>query len=335
MLAVSLSEAKKYSNNPVLIARDIHDEKKNIYYVEDSALPCQNCPEENPLNMLTKKQIWSLRKKYKISARVLKKIEKCYKNPNSTEFELGKECESLEVRIFLEELENLIINSLKTEVRLGKNTEWIPFYDPADITTKNMHSTFSGPSSSGKTTICSKCIKYNFPDAQAWIFGPLVTKDKVWLDLYRERGKKKIKLIDSDKVTVPIHLDEITKKKQNILVCDDPDSMMKMNRDLISSLCETGLFHGRHVGLLCMTIAHDSFSRKVGSVKAQACESARSFVFPNIARHVTTKYLKNRLGMSAKLIADIYKFVKPIDRWLMVKTDHPVLCLTATGCKLL
>ncbi len=84
-----------------------------------------------------------------------------------------------------------------------------------------------------------------------------------------------------------------------------------------------------------MTIAHDSFSRKVGSVKAQACESARSFVFPNIARHVTTKYLKNRLGMSAKLIADIYKFVKPIDRWLMVKTDHPVLCLTATGCKLL
>jgi len=90
MLAVSLSEAKKYSNNPVLIARDIHDEKKNIYYVEDSALPCQNCPEENPLNMLTKKQIWSLRKKYKISARVLKKLRSVTKTQTALSLSLAR-----------------------------------------------------------------------------------------------------------------------------------------------------------------------------------------------------------------------------------------------------
>ena len=216
MLAVSLSEAKKFSNNPVLIARDINDEKKNLYWVENSQLPCQNCPTDNPLNMLTKKQIWTLRKKYKISARVLKKIEKCYQDPKSTEVDLGRECQSLETRIFLEELETAILSKLKTEVRLDKNTEWIPYYNSEEMTTRNQHSTFSGPSASGKTTICSKCILYNFPEAQCWIFGPLVSKDRIWLNLLKQMGKKRIKLIDSEKVTVPIHLDEITKKAKYI-----------------------------------------------------------------------------------------------------------------------
>ena len=54
MLAIGLTEGKKFSKAPMLIARDIHNEKKNLYWVEDSALPCQNCKDNNPLKMLVK-----------------------------------------------------------------------------------------------------------------------------------------------------------------------------------------------------------------------------------------------------------------------------------------
>jgi hypothetical protein len=131
-------------------------------------------------------------------------------------------------------------------------------------------------------------------------------------------------------------LDEITQSnKSSLLVLDDPDAMEPRSRNILQNLCSEGLFHGRHRGLCCMSIQHDSFSRKLGSTKAQSVEATRIFCFPNISRHVTTKMLKNRLGMSAKLIQSIYKFILPSDRWMMVKLDHPVLCLTPTGCKLL
>ena len=335
MLAVGLIEAKKFSSSPMLIARDIHNEKKHLYWVEDSALPCQNCKDNNPLKMLDAKRIWQLRKKYKISARVLRKIEACYSNPKSEDIDLGKDGQSLNCRLFLGDIEDDIIRTLKTEIRLDKNTEYIPFYDEDEIRNTNMHSTFQGPSGAGKTTIAAKVILYNFPDTKAWIFGPLVSKSKIWKELQHDRGKKKTLLIDSGKVQVPIALEEVTQSRTSLLCLDDPDAMEPRSRHILQNLCSEGLFHGRHLGLTCFSIQHDSFSRKLGSTKAQSVESTRIFCFPNISRHVTTKMLKNRLGMNAKLIQSIYKFIVSSDRWLMIKLDHPVLCLTATGCKLL
>jgi len=254
----------------------------------------------------------------------------------SEEIELGKDGEKLNCRLFLGDIESDIIGKLKSEIRLDKNTEWIPFYDEDTIRNTNMHSTFQGPSNSGKTTIASKCIYYNFPDTTCWIFGPMVSRSTIWLELMKDRGKKKTKLIDSGKVQVPIALEEIThNSKPSLLLLDDADAMLPRSRAILQDLCSKGLFHGRHLGLCCFCITHDSFSRKLSSTKAQACEATRTFIFPNIAKHVSVKFLKNRLGMSNKLIAEIYDFVQPRDRWMMIKLDHPVLALTATGCKLL
>ena len=90
MLAVGLQQARKFSKSPQLIARNLNDERKNLYWVEDSILPCQNCEEQNPLSMLEPERIWKLRKQYGISASVLRKIEACYKDPSNTSVKLGK-----------------------------------------------------------------------------------------------------------------------------------------------------------------------------------------------------------------------------------------------------
>ena len=79
MLAVGLKQAKEYSKNPVLIAKCQNNSKNDLYYVPEGILPCQNC-ETNPLELLTKKEIFALKKKYKVSAKLLKKVEECYAN---------------------------------------------------------------------------------------------------------------------------------------------------------------------------------------------------------------------------------------------------------------
>ena len=336
MLSIGLNQAQEFSKNPILIARDINNEKKNLYWVEDSALPCQNC-DKNPLSMLDSKQIWKLRRKYKISTKVMKKIEQCYKNPTSDHVDIGKAGESLDCRLFLREIEDDIISSLKTEVRLDKNTRFVPFFDENALRENNYHATYSGPSNSGKTTIAAKVIQNNFENAITFVFAPMATRSRIWTQLRKDLGKKHIKLIDSGQISVPISLHEIAGKSTPVvIVIDDADSMHPpRSRMLIQNLATEALFHGRHLNCTVQQINHDSFSRKLGSTKAQAVESSRIFVFPNVSRHVCTKMLKARLGMSKKVIDGIYKWLVPSDRWMMIKLDHPTLVLTATGCKLL
>ena len=336
MLAVGISQAKQFSKEPILIARDLNDDSKHIYWVEDAPLPCQNCDSQNPLSMLEPERIWKLRKTYGISPKILKKIETCYKDPKSESIQLGKAGKQLNCRLFLKSIEDDIIKKLKTTVRLDENADLCPYYDEALVRERNTHSILQGPSCSGKTTLCQKIIMNNFEQATVWVFGPLVSKCKIWLEMLRERGKKKTKIIDSSKVQVPVDIREISHPKNPSILClDDPDAMEPRSRQLLQDLCSASLFHGRHLGVTCFQICHDSFSRKLSSQKAAACEATRIFCFPNIARHVTTKMLKSRLGMSNKLIKEIYNFIKPSDRWMMVKLDHPVLVLTQTGCKLL
>ena len=78
MLAVGLQQAKLYSKKPCLLARDLHDETKNIYWVEDAALPCLSCKDNSPLSLVTKKQIFQLKKKIVLMKMNLQKISSHY-----------------------------------------------------------------------------------------------------------------------------------------------------------------------------------------------------------------------------------------------------------------
>ena len=331
MLAVGLKQAKEYSKKPILIAKCQNNEKNNLYYVEEGILPCQNCASTNPLELLSKKEIYALKRKFRVSSKLMKRVEECYSN-SETEVNIENECKSLAGKIFVEELESKILNRLKKEIRL-ENVDWLPYYDPETIRQFNQHTVLNGPSGVGKSTLVTRIIR-TIPEATSWCFGPLISKDPVFKDLQKEMTKRKVKLVDSHKISTPIDIHEISGNKVNILVVDDPDSMGDELKH-ISDLCTQSLFHGRHMGILCFTISHDAFSRRVKSVKASCNECSRCILFPQVAKHVAVKFMKFRLNMSKNVIDRIFKFLTTKDRFMCIINHHPCCVLTSTGCLLL
>ena len=159
MLAVGLPQAKNYSNNPCLLAKNLNDESKNVYWVPNAALPCLSCKDTNPLSLVSKKQLFQLKKKFRVSDAVIKKVEKFYQSDRET-LNL-KEHDSLGARILVQELEQTILGSLKRKWR-DSSAKFIPYYDAALSGRIALHTSAIGPSSSGKTTIVSKILLNNF-----------------------------------------------------------------------------------------------------------------------------------------------------------------------------
>ena len=336
MLAIGLAQAKNYSKTPCLLARDLNDESKNIYWVEDAALPCLSC-NDNPLDLVTKKQIFQLKKKYRVSDRVLKKIEKFYKSDKDT-LNL-KEHDNLGSRILVQEIENIILGSLKRKFR-SPNANYMPYYDPELSGRIALHTSAIGPSSSGKSTIVSQILEYNFNDGTTvWIMSPTATSDPVWKRLQQELSKKRVRLVDTSKIVAPIDL-ETQIGRGNVIVFDDQDAVLPQNERYTSALCSRAQYEGRHMvknkrGIVCFSIFHDGFSRRVKSLKSTNIESSRVILFPNQQRHVARKVMKNRLGYTSAQIKEIFDFVIPKDRWCMLVQHCPACCITSTGVLLL
>ena len=336
MLAIGLSQAKQYSKKPCLLARDLNDESKDIYWVEDAALPCLSC-KDNPLSLVSRKDIFALKKKYHVSDAVVKKIQKFY-NGNKTTLNLGKD-DSLGNRIMIGELEQTILNSLKRRYR-NTSANYIPQYD-ADMSGRiALHTSAIGPSSSGKSTIVSQILLHNFDDTTIWIMSPTATSDPVWKNLQHLLTKKKVRLVDTSKIVAPIDL-ESQIGRGNVIVFDDQDAVLPENERYTSALCSRAQYEGRHMtnknsrGIVCFSIFHDGFSRRVKSLKSTNIESSRVILFPNQQRHVAKKVMKARLGYSAKQIKEIFDFVEPKDRWIMLVQHCPACCITTTGVLLL
>lgn len=336
MLAIGLAQAKNYSKTPCLLARDLNDESKNIYWVEDAALPCLSC-NDNPLDLVTKKQIFQLKKKYRVSDRVLKKIEKFYKSDKDT-LNL-KEHDNLGSRILVQEIENIILGSLKRKFR-SPNANYMPYYDPELSGRIALHTSAIGPSSSGKSTIVSQILEHNFNDGTTvWIMSPTATSDPVWKRLQQELSKKRVRLVDTSKIVAPIDL-ETQIGRGNVIVFDDQDAVLPQNERYTSALCSRAQYEGRHMvknkrGIVCFSIFHDGFSRRVKSLKSTNIESSRVILFPNQQRHVARKVMKNRLGYTSAQIKEIFDFVIPKDRWCMLVQHCPACCITSTGVLLL
>ena len=126
MLAVGLQQAKLYSKRPCLLAKDMNDESKDVYWVEDASLPCLSC-KDNPLSLVSQKQMFALQKKYRVPARVMKKIQNFYKSDREM-IDLKGDT-SLGAKIMVQEIENTILSSLKRKYR-DPNSQLLPYYDP-------------------------------------------------------------------------------------------------------------------------------------------------------------------------------------------------------------
>jgi len=338
MLAVGLQQAKHYSNKPCLLAKNLEDDNKDIYWVPNAALPCLSCKDSNPLSLVTKKQLFQLKKKFRVSDAVIKKIEKFYQSDRETL--TLKEHDSLGARILVQELENIILGSLKKKWR-DSSAKLMPYYDPTLSGKIALHTSAIGPSSSGKSTIVSKILMNNFDDGTTiWIFSPTATSDPVWKGLQKEMSKKRVKLIDTSKIVAPIDL-ETQIGRGNVLVFDDQDAVLPENERYTSQLCSRAQYEGRHMtdknkkGIVCFSIFHDGFSRRVKSLKSTNIESSRVILFPNQQRHVARKVMKNRLGYTSAQINEIFDFVVSGDRWIMLVQHCPSCCITSTGVLLL
>ena len=337
MLAIGLTQAKQYSKKPCLLAKDLNDESKNIYWVEDAPLPCLSC-KDNPLSLVTKKSIFKLKKKYRVPDAVIKKIQKFYASDKTT-LNL-KEHDSLGSRILVQDIEAIILGSLKKKYR-SPNANYMPYYDAELSGRIALHSSAIGPSSSGKSTIVSQILENNFNDGTTiWIMSPTATSDPVWKQLQRQLTKKKVKLIDTSKIVAPIDL-ESQIGRGNVIVFDDQDAVLPENERYTSALCSRAQYEGRHMtnknnrGIVCFSIFHDGFSRRVKSLKSTNIESSRVILFPNQQRHVARKVMKNRLGYTSAQIKEIFDFVISKDRWIMLVQHCPACCITSTGVLLL
>ena len=336
MLAIGLQQAKKYSKQPCLLARDLNDENRSIYWVEDASLPCLSC-KENPLDLVTRKQIFQLKKKYRVSDAVIKKIEKFYRSDKET-LNL-KEHDNLGSRIMVQEIESIILGSLKKKFR-DPNANYMPYYDPELSGRIALHTSAIGPSSSGKSTIVAQILENNFNDGTTiWIMSPTATSDPVWKRLQQELSKKRVRLVDTSKIVAPIDL-ETQIGRGNVIVFDDQDAVLPENERYTSALCSRAQYEGRHMtknnrGIVCFSIFHDGFSRRVKSLKSTNIESSRVILFPNQQRHVARKVMKNRLGYTSAQLKEIFEFVIPKDRWIMLVQHCPACCITSTGVLLL
>ena len=334
MLAVGYREAKKYDKNPILLAKSNHS-SNDLYYVKDGILPCQNCKTDNPLEMLSQKTIFALKKKYKVSARLLKRLEETYKNQESTDIDLGNEAKSLNGRIFINEIEKLILNSLKTQIRMP-GADWLPAIHTERAGDINQHVQIIGPSGAGKSTFVTMMIERYLPDALTWAFGPVIESDPKFLKLQKSLGKRQVKLINANKIEVGIELQELKRGSRiTNLILDDPESMQSQNLEPLSSVCSKALYMGRHHKIICWVVSHNPFSRRVKTVVAAANECTKTVLFPNSAQHGAKKFMKNRLLLSSEVIKRIFKFLKKTDRWCAIVNTHPCCVITSTGAMLL
>ena len=337
MLAVGLPQAKNYSNNPCLLAKNLNDESKNVYWVPNAALPCLSCKDTNPLSLVSKKQLFQLKKKFRVSDAVIKKVEKFYQSDRET-LNL-KEHDSLGARILVQELEQTILGSLKRKWR-DSSAQFIPYYDASLSGRIALHTSAIGPSSSGKTTVVSKILLNNFQKGTIWVFSPTATSDPVWKKLQKDLSKKRVRLVDTSKIVAPIDL-ETQIGRGNVLIFDDQDAVLPENERYTSQLCSRAQYEGRHMtdkngrGIVCFSIFHDGFSRRVKSLKSTNIESSRVILFPNQQRHVARKVMKNRLGYTSAQIKEIFDFVTSADRWIMLVQHCPSCCITSTGVLLL
>jgi|TARA_B110000196_G_scaffold9779_1_gene8213 hypothetical protein len=337
MLAVGLRQARNYSTKPCLIARNLEDEAKNIYWVEDASLPCLSC-KGNPLDLVSKKTLFQLKKKYRVQDKAVQQIQDFYASDKDT-LDL-KKYDNLGARIMVQDIENSILRKLKTQYR-DPSAQYIPHYDAEMSGRIALHTSAIGPSSSGKSTIVMQILEHNFMKGPViWIMSPTATTDPVWKRLQKELGKKKVRLLDTSKIVAPIDL-ESQIGRGNVIVFDDQDAVLPQNERYTSALCSRAQYEGRHMvnkshrGIVCFSIFHDGFSRRVKSLKSTNIESSRVILFPNQQRHVAKKVMKNRLGYSTAQIKEIFEFVVPKDRWIMLVQHCPACCITSTGVLLL
>ena len=324
-----MSEAKEFTKNPIEVARG----EERIFFVPEGDLPAIRSSKD-PFSMLSEKELFKLKKKYRVPNAVFRKIRKCYEEKDEN-IALA-EYDSLECRLLLKEIEDSILDKLKREY-VRKDGDFLPAYDPSITARTALHTAVVGSSGTGKSTIVSEIIANFFPDQKCFVFSPTASTDPAYQKLQAALGKGRVKLINSNSVDIPLDI-KMLSPYGCVCVFDDIESTTEPARNFISKLQNSLLYEGRHrvnkktgYAITVFSIFHDAFNKSV--TKSSSIEASRVILFPNTNRSNATKYLKNRLHFSMKDVKSLYKFVGR-SRWVSISLTHPSVAVTSTSVQI-
>ena len=331
MLSNSLPIAKQFDKKPILLA--VGDREK-IYYVKDGSHPAI-VTDKNPLDLLSQRELFRLKQKYKVSHKVFKRIERCYEKTNK-KIDLNG-CNTINNRLLIDDIENLLLEKLKREYK-HKGSDFLPYYDPQLTSKIALHTAIVGSSGAGKTYLACEILLQNFSEHKIFVFSPTASTDPAYKKLQDHMSKKRVKLINSNEIDIPLEEDMLS-PFGCVCVFDDLESTTQPARKFISDLQSTLLYRGRHLlnkstgaAVTVISIIHDAFNSNI--TKASSIEASRVILFPNTNRSNATKYLKNRLHKTSKEIKSIYEFAQN-SRWIFLSTHHPSILLTSDNVKLI
>ena len=327
MLAVD--NPREYDHNPIKLAVDASG--KDVWYVKDQILPAIRATKD-PFDYLSEKELFKLKRKYRVGTRIFKQIQKCYKNKHE-HIELGDD-PCIEHKLLIKDIEDAIIDRMKKQYLDG--TKLMPYYDVSMTGRLALHTSIIASSGSGKSYLTAEILETNFRDSHIYIFSPTASKDPAYVSLQRKVGKRRVKLINSNSIDIP--LDEDMVNKGSVVVFDDIESTLQPARRFITALQSRLLYHGRHLqskvtgaGVTVINVLHDAFRQK--ETKAAAIESSRIILFPQTNRSVSTKYMKTRLNFTTKEVQKVYAFCGK-ERWCCLYTHFPLCVITPRGVML-
>ena len=305
---------------------------EDVWYVRDGELPAIT-PKKDPFEYLSQKELFALKKKYRIGTSVFRQIRKCYKNKEPT-IDFGDDC-CIENRLVCQAIEDEILQKMK-KTYVNKSAKLLPFYDYRITSKLSLHTSVVASSGSGKSYLTAQIIAENFPESLIYVFSPTAPRDPAYLKLQDKLGKRRVRLFASNKIDIPLSEEMVT--PGCVCVFDDVESTLQPSRKFISDLQSRLLYHGRHLlnkktgsGITVMSVLHDAFRQK--ETKAASIESSRVILFPNTNRAISTKYLKNRLNFTASEIKKLYEFCGGA-RWVCIYSHHPLCAVCPHGVML-
>ena len=326
---LAIENPRDYDKNPIKLARDAGGD--DIYYVKNGELPGIR-PRKDPFEYLSQDELYAMKKRYRVPTSVFKRIRKCYKNKHE-HIDLGDDS-CIENHLVIKEIEASILKKMK-RVYINKSAKLLPFYDPKITGKIALHTSIIASSGSGKSYLTAEIVGANFPDSSVYVFSPTANRDPAYTALKQKLGAKKVRLIKSNSIDIPLSEDMIP--NGSVVIFDDVESTLLPARKYISDLQSRLLYHGRHLrdkhgsGITCISVMHDAFRQK--ETKAASIESSRICLFPNTNRAISTKYMKNRLNFTAAEIKQLYEFVGD-SRWVCIYSHHPLCAITSTGVML-
>lgn len=334
MLSNNRSTALTYDKNPYLICRS-DDPFEEIFYVKSASLPALDLPDCDPMSLLSKSELFALKKRFRVGNKVIQKVVDCYKK-GKPEFDFGPN-QKLEESLFVSSVEDLILEKLKTRYR-SESANFYPFYDRSELGTRCYNTQVVGASGAGKSFITAFIIKKNFPKSPIIVFSPTADKDQSWVSLRRELGKR-VKLINSNDVNVEINLSDVP--GGSCVVVDDICATCEPAKSIISQLQSRCLYESRHhvnregIGCIIFGLYHDAWAMGSKGLRASNLECSRIILFPGLNRGITTKFLSKRLHWNSKEIKKLYAFLQENDRYVCIFRHIPNLAMCSHGVMLL